>query len=44
MRHDPVAGGEDDMPELPSRQQVNDPLLDFVYGYVEARGDNAAFV
>ena len=44
MSHNPEGGTQDDMPELPTRQKVDDPLFDFVDGDVEAGGDYAAFV
>ena len=44
MGHDADGGGEDDVPELPGREEVDDPLLDVVGGDVEPGGDDSALV
>ncbi|KAL7550383.1 hypothetical protein ACHAWF_013626, partial [Thalassiosira exigua] len=42
--HDPVRRGQNDLPELTGREEVDDPLLDLVDGHVEPGGDDAALV
>jgi hypothetical protein len=42
--HDTSGGGEDDVTELTSREDVGDPLLDIIEGNIEAGGDNTALV
>jgi hypothetical protein len=42
--HDPVRGGDENVPELAGREQVHDPLLDLVVAHVEAGADDAALV
>mmetsp|Transcript_11885 Transcript_11885/g.25326 ORF Transcript_11885/g.25326 Transcript_11885/m.25326 type:complete len:150 (+) Transcript_11885:155-604(+) len=44
MRHNPVGGGQNDLTELTTRQEVNDPLFDFLHIDIESWGDDTAFV
>ena len=44
MVHNSVGGGENNVPELTGREEVDDPLLNFIVSDVEPGGDNTALV
>ena len=42
--HDTETGGQDDVSELAGWEEVHNPFLNLVDGYVKAGGDHTAFV
>ena len=42
--HNAVGRGQNDLPELTTREEVHNPLLDLVDLHVESGGDDAALV